>query len=245
MANRPGKVTSILADMIRLIEEGEYGRAGLVPTRIDLAKHYRTTNATINDVFVFLHAMGYVRQKGRNVVVNPTRIVLPALVPSFDKHLLGLGLTPYMDNVGDPEVTTLDPERANAFELPEGTKIIRRLRVQGEDREGQHIPFRLTETSYLFDLAEPYLPMMTSDPLFVVIDQIRKDTGKSIATSRIKLLTRFPTEQEQQLLEIPLHTPVIELFRVSLSGDGTIIMFSRIVLISYRFTISIDANTKL
>jgi DNA-binding GntR family transcriptional regulator len=81
MANKPGKVSTILQDMIRLIKEGEWGRAGIIPSRRDLADRYDTTTSTINDVFTFLHAMGYVTPKGRNVVINPNRMIIPALVP--------------------------------------------------------------------------------------------------------------------------------------------------------------------
>ena len=246
MANKPGKVSTILQDMIRLIKEGEWGRAGIIPSRRDLADRYDTTTATINDVFTFLHAMGYVMPKGRNVVINPNRMTIPALVPSFDKYLQQHGLVPFMHNVGDPEVITLDKDLATAFGLPEGTKAIKRVRVQGERQGNQDIPYRLTETHYLYDLANKYLANTKNDPLFVVIDQIKQDTGKSITKSSIKLLTRFPSEQEQNLLQIPLHTPVVEIFRVSRSDDRTVIMFSHIVLVSYRFTLSVeDASTTI
>lgn len=246
MANKPGKVSAILQDMIRLIKEGEWGRAGIIPSRRDLADRYGTTTSTINDVFTFLHAMGYVMPKGRNVVINPNRMTIPALVPSFDKYLQQHGLVPFMRNVADPGVVTLDKDLATAFSLPEGTKAVRRVRVQGERQGNQDIPYRLTETYYLYDLANKYLANMKSDPLFVVIDQIKQDTGKSIAKSSIKLLTRFPSEQEQNLLQIPLHTPIAEIFRISRSDDGTVMMFSHIVLISYRFTLSIeDATTTI
>jgi len=49
------------------------------------------------------------------------------------------------------------------------------------------------------------------------------------------LMTRFPSEQEQNLL----HTPLVEIFRVSRSDDRLAMMFSHSVLISYRFTLSI------
>jgi DNA-binding GntR family transcriptional regulator len=240
MANKPGKVNTILQDMIRLINEGEWGRAGIVPTRRELARRYNTATSTINDVFTFLHAMGYVRPTGRNVMINPNRMIIPALVPSFDKYLQSHGLTPLMQNVSDPEVVTLDKDLASAFFLPEGTKAVKRVRIQGEKQGSQNIPYRLTETYYLESLAGKYVADMKRDPFFIVIDQIKQDTGLTIAKSSMKLLTRFPSEQEQNLLKIPLHTPVIEIFRVNRADDGTIIMFSRIVLISYRFTVSID-----
>ena len=246
MSHQPGKVSAILQDMIRLIEQGEWGRAGIVPPRTDLAKRYHVATSTINDVFTFLHAMGYVLPRGRNVVINPNRLTIPALVPSFDSYLQQQGLVPFMQNIGDPDTVTLDKSVAAAFDLPEGTKAIKRVRVQGEVQAGQHIPYRLSETYYPYDLADRYVPNMKSNPLFVVIDQIKRDTGKAIAKSSLKLLTRFPSEQEQNVLQIPLHTPVMELFRVSRSDDGTLLMFSHIILISYRFVVSVDtADTKL
>jgi DNA-binding GntR family transcriptional regulator len=245
---KPGKINAILQDVVHLIESGEWGRSNIipVPTRVDLARQYKVATSTINDVFNLLHAMGYVMPSGRNLMINPNRMTIPALVPSFDKYLQQHGLTPFMQNIEDPTVVMLDKDLAAAFDLPEGTKAIKRSRIQGETRNKQDIPYRITETYYLFDLADKYLANMTSDPLFITIDHIKQDTGKSITRSSFKILTRFPSEQEQNLLQVPLHTPVNEIFRVSRSDDGTIIMFSRIILISYRFTVSIDiAETKL
>src|SRR5215469_12763754 len=172
MANKPGKVNSILQKMIGLIEEGEWGRAGFVPTRRDLAERFGTTTSTINDVFTFLHAMGYVMSKGRNVMINPNRMTIPALVPSFDQYLQQQGLIPFMQNVGDPEIISLDIKMAEAFGLPVGTRAVRRIRVQGE-RLGNHlIPYRVAETYYPEALAAHHLARMKQDPLFIVIDQI-------------------------------------------------------------------------
>jgi DNA-binding GntR family transcriptional regulator len=246
MPKKPKKVNTILQDMIQRIKAGEWKANEAVPTRNELVTAYDVTSTTINSVFNLLHAMGYIMLRGRNIVINPNRMTIPALVPSFDKYLIQHGLIPFMENIGDPQVVTLDKDAAESFDLPEGTKAIKRGRVQGETQAGQNIPYRLTETYYLYDLASQYLPQMTSNPLFVAIDSIRQDTGKAIAKSSIKMLTRFPSEQEQHLLNIPLHTPVTEMYRVSRADDGTVIMFSRIVLISYRFTVSIDAaDTRL
>jgi len=245
MGNKPGKVTSILEEMICLIESGEWGRAGFVPTRRDLAKRFATTTSTINDVFALLHAMGYVISKGRNVMINPNRMTIPALVPSFDHYLQQQGLTPFMQNVGDPEIVSLDSKMAQAFDLPAGTRAVRRIRVQGEKLGNRLVPYRVAETYYPETLAAHYLARMRKDPLFVVIDQIADDSGKTITRSRLKVLTRFPGKQEQSLLQISLHTPVTELFRISYSADATIIVFSRIILISHRFALSLDTDTRL
>lgn len=246
MANQPGKVKHILQDIIRLIEAGEWGRAGIMPTREDLKKRYNTSTATINDVFVFLHALGYVRARGRNVIVNPSRIVLPALVPSFDSYLEQLHITPYMENVGRPEEVTLSLELSKAFQLPPNTQAIVRTRVQGEVNEGEKIPFRITHTYYLEALARPYLATIRSNPRFNVTQALKEATGLAIVKSRMHFEVRFPTDEEQKLLQITQLTPVIELFRVSSASDGTVVMFSRIVLISYKFTMSIeDWNTPL
>jgi hypothetical protein len=123
-------------------------------------------------------------------VINPSRLTIPVLTPSFDEYLRQRGLIAYMENIGDPEVATLDKDTAAVFDLAEGTKAVKRTRIQGEDQGGHHIPYRLTETYYLFDLANTYLAHMTSDPLFVVIDQIKQATGKSITKSNLKILSR-------------------------------------------------------
>jgi len=246
MANKPGKVQAILTDIKRIIEEGrEWGHSGIIPPRRELAQRYGVTTSTINDVFVLLHAQGYVMQRGRNVVVNPHRFTLPILTPSFDKYLKEQGITPWMEYIDEPAEVKLPEEIAQMFELPAGFKAIRRARIQGEKLEKRAIPYRLTETFYPAELGEKYLTQMRKDPLFVVIDAIKSDTGASIVRSKALLRTRFPSQVEQEQLQITMQTPVNEVFRKSYSDNETLIMFSRIVAPGYRFVLQFDAQTVL
>src|SRR5262249_11118736 len=150
------------------------------------------------------------------------------------KYMEEEGLTPWMENVGDgPEIVTLSESLAQAFDLPVGTKAVKRLRLQGEQqvlapaftpKNGKRsqeprrrtIPYRLAETYYLYEMVEKYIDAMKQNPLLVVINEIKKDTGKVIAKSRVKVGSRFATEQEQEQLQITMYTPVIELFRKSM-----------------------------
>lgn len=245
MANTPGKVSAILRDMIQLIEAGEWGKSGIIPSRTTLAKKYKVATSTINDVFTLLHAHGYVLPIGRNIMVNRHRIALPVLVSSFDRYLKDLNITPYMRNLSEPEIMELSGPLAEVFDLPIGMKVVRRLRIQGELQDQQYIPYRMTETFYPADLAGHYLEAIKQESAFVLIDAIKADTGKVISRSHIEAITRMPTEQEMQLLLITLQTDVNELFRKSFAEDGTLIMFSRIVSPSHRFKIVIDAATPL
>ena len=45
-------------------------------------------------------------------MINPNRMTIPALLPSIDKYLQQHGLVPFIRNVGNPEVITLDKDLA-------------------------------------------------------------------------------------------------------------------------------------
>jgi DNA-binding GntR family transcriptional regulator len=239
MPNQPGKVRRVLTDLIRLINEGEWGRSGILPSQIQLARKYEVATSTMNDVFALLRAQGYVVPEGRNVRVTTHRIALPTLVPSFDKYLEERGLAPFMQNIGDIEVVELSKELAEAFELPQRYQAIKSLRLQGEKEDRTTIPYRLTETYYPYDLAHLYIEEIRKNPDLNVKDEI----GKPITHSHVSVLTRIPNEQEQELLDITIGTFVNEVFRKSFTEDNTLIMFSRIISPNYRFKLTFQENT--
>ena len=247
MANQPGIHNSILAEMIKIIEkQEEWGNSGPIPSRPELMRRFHTSAKTMENVFMLLHAQGYILRRGRNVVVNPHRFAFPLLVPAFDRYLEERGIAPFMENMGDgPERVTLTPELAHSFGLADGTPAVKRARLQGEIFNNRKIPYRLAETYYLYELVKDYLPEMRRNPRFVGIDEIKKKTGKSIQISTVTSYSRFPATEEQDVLQITMNTPITEIFRVCLSEDSTIIMFSHIIAPAYRVQLQFTTSTPL
>jgi DNA-binding GntR family transcriptional regulator len=257
MVNNPETVNAVVTALRADIERGIYGSEGIIPPRTQLARKFGVSSETVNRAILHLQAMGLVVPYGRNVVANPTRLRIPGLTPSFDGFLQKQGLEPYFENVGIPEVVTLDEETARAFKLEPGTKAVRRLRLQGEKRGGASLGrkkagesliiwYRLAETFYLYDLlqeivGDEWIERVKIDARFNVTAAIEEKTGQSIKIGHSELIPRFPTEQEQQLLNITFQTPVIEHYRLCYNQDSNLLlMFNRIVLVGHKFNFEFD-----
>lgn len=259
------KVVDVIQHLKREIESGVYQTKGIitsiVPPHRQLAKQFDTTLDTITRAIANLQAQGLVLTSGRNIIVNPVKLSIPGVTPSFDSFLVENDLTPYFENVGEPEIIEMDKEQARAFNLEPGTRVVRRLRLQGEIRhdkpqakekttkngngKGLIIWYRLAETMYDLKLIEQvggqaWIEEIKTNPRFNIIKEIEKKTGQKVTHASSELVPRFPNLQEQELLNISYQTPVIEHWRKCYSDDGTLIMFNRIVLVSYAFRFSFD-----
>lgn len=226
MANTPEKVNRVLDELRQRIQSGEYGRSGRLPSRLQLAKEFNTTAETINKAMAILRAEGLVVAQGRAVAVSPAPVRVPGMMESFARHLRTLGLDPLVEYLGEPERVTLTAEEARIFGLPEGTEAVRRMRRQGTKAQ----PYRLLESFYPWDLVgDELLQRMKAEPEFVVTEEIEKRTDLFHTHVHERVITRYPTARERELLHVLSQAPVLEITRVGRADNGTVTMFSRIV----------------
>lgn len=236
----PDKINAVVESLKKSILAGDFGKRGTLPSRKQLEQQLKVSGDTLNRAMLRLQAQGYVTPSGRNVAANPVQLKVPGLTSSFDEFLEAQHLKPAFENIGTPEVIELEADLAHRFRLEPGTKAIRRLRRQGEDREGLKIWYRLAETYYLYDLASQWLATMQQNARFNVIRAINKETGKKITHGHSEIAIRFPTEQEVALLEATYDTPMGEHFRMCYSEQNELIMFNRIVSKGYAVEYVID-----
>lgn len=255
MPLKPDTVNAVISTLQKDIERGVYGSEGIIPPRTQLSKKFGVSPETINRAMLHLQAMGLVVPYGRGVVANPIRLRIPGLTASFDGFLKEQGLTPHFENIGTPEITELEPLMAQAFGLEPGTKVVRRLRLQGEKRGGESVGrksaepliiwYRLAETFYLYDLirsfiGEEWVERIKVDALYNVTKEVEK-TGMAIKFGHSELIPRFPNDHEQELLNITFQTPVIEHYRHCFAEDKkTLLMFNHILLVGYKFKFEFD-----
>ena len=226
MANNPEKVNKVLDELRQRIREGEYGRSGRLPSRLQLAKEFDTSAETINKAINVLRTEGLVVTKGRSVAVSPPPIRVPGMMESFAKHLRTMGLDPLVEYIGEPERVTLSAEDARLFGLPEGVEAVRRMRRQGTKTQ----PYRLIESFYPWDLVgDELLQRMKAETELVVTEVIEARTGLFHTHVHERVITRYPTPRERDLLRVLNQAPVLEITRVGQSDNGTVTMFSRIV----------------
>lgn len=234
------KVDALTNELRERVQRGDFGTAGRLPSLRMLADEFGTTNETMNKVVQSLQAEGVLLSLGRaGVFVHPQLTRVPGLTKRFDKHLEGMGLTAVEKNIGIPAFVPAPIEIAKVFEIPEGTLILRRKRRQGTPA----IHYRLAENYYAPDLVdEDVLERIREDERYDVLEHIKEKHHKVIKRVHDDVFARLPTSEEQDLLNIVRHAPVIEIQRISYSAqeDGSVIMYSRIIFVASYFFLSYD-----
>lgn len=120
----------------------------------------------------------------------------------------------------------LSGEDARAFGVLEDMEVVRRMRRQGTKSQ----PYRLLESFYPWELVgEELLQRMKAEPEFVVTEEIEARTGLYHTQIHERVITRYPSASERELLHLLNQAPVLEITRVGRSDNRTITMFSRIV----------------
>jgi len=234
------KVDALIDELRERVKRGDFGTFGRLPSLRMLADEFGTTNETMNKVVQSLQAEGVLLSQGRaGVFVHPPLTRIPGLTKRFDQHLESMGLTAVEKNIGIPAFVPAPIEVAKVFDVPEGTSILRRLRRQGTPT----IHYRLAENYYAPDLVDDdVLEHIRSDERYDVLEHIKANHHKVIKRVHEDVFARLPTSEEQELLNIVRHTPVLEILRTSYSAqeDGSVIMYSRIIFVASYFFLSYD-----
>lgn len=234
------KVKTLIDELRERVRRGDFGTVGRLPSLRMLADEFGTTNETMNKVIQSLQAEGVLLSQGRaGVFVHPQLTRVPGLTKRFDQHLESLGLTAVEKNIGIPAFVPAPLEVAKVFEIPEGTPILRRKRRQGTST----IHYRIAENYYAPDLVdEEALERIRENERYDVLEYIKEKHHNIIKRVHDDVYARLPTSEEQDLLNIVRHTPVIEIQRISYSAqeDGSVIMYSRIISVASYFFLSYD-----
>lgn len=238
------RVDTITDEFRQRINGGEFGTAGRLPSLRLLANQFDTTHETMNKVVQRLQAEGLLLSLGRaGIFVNTKRKRIPGLTPRFDEVLRQQGMKPIEIDIETPAIVSAPPVVAQAFQIPEGTNVVRRYRSQGEDKGITEVFYRLAENFYPLEFVSgEILQQMQQDVHFDVLAAIRKIHSKEIKQVHDDVIVRFPDAREQELLNIVRNTPVIDVRRTNYAeeDDGEVIMFNHIVFVASYFVLSYD-----
>lgn len=226
------------------IKSGEFGSSGRLPSVARLAKENQTTRTTVYDAINLLLREGIVIKRDNSFYTHQETLeVETKRVPPFEQVLGERGSKAFVKNVIVPEIITMPNTVAETFEQPPDLRVVHRYRVQGKDST----PYRLSEYWFPAELASRYLKDLTENPGFDVIEFIKNDLG-GIQTQEVKDIVgaRLPSEEEADLLEITLETPVLEIHRTNKTLDGRVIMHHRILwtgsLITMKYTYPLESR---
>jgi len=230
------KVNDITDALRKRILGGEFGTGGRLPSLRMFAEQYGTTQQTINTAVQRLQSEGLLSSLGRQgVFVQRQRERIPGIVPRFDLYLKEHNMEPMETNITLPELVPAPADVAKALSIAEGVPVIHRLRCQGTTVT--HM--RLAENFYPVALVDDHiLKQMQEDESFDVLIAIKDKYGKVVSHAAEKVIARFPTEEEHELLKINRNTPVLDVRRTNTDEDGTVIMYNRITFVASYFELA-------
>lgn len=239
--SNPEKISKIVEELRQRIQNGEYGRSGRLPSRIQLAEELSTSAETINKAINILKTEGLIVAKGRSIAVNTPPIRVNGMMESFARHMRKLGYDPLIEYLGGPERLTLSREDAQTFGLTEGIEVVRCARRQGTSTQ----PYRLLESFYPWDLiGDDFLQQMKDNTEFVVTEAIKEKFGLFHDRIHERVITRYPTTHERELLHLLTQSPVLEITRIGRADSGVVTMFSRIVWNGALCELTYDYSTR-
>ncbi len=237
------KIDGIHVALRQRILDGEYGKAGRLPSLRLLANQFKTSHETINKVIQRLQAEGLLMSLGRaGVFVNFPRKHIPGITPRFDRYLEEQGLTPVETDIEEPAIVLASEEVAGVFDIEPGTPVVQRYRLQGTPTEH----YRLARNFYPQELAGgEILEKMQQNVHFDVLAAIQDVHHKSIREVHEDVFARLATLQEQDLLQVVRNTPVFEILRTSYAADEdkAVIMYSRIIAVASYFVLTYEYTT--
>jgi DNA-binding GntR family transcriptional regulator len=198
---------------------------GAIPTTSELAKTWGISRNTVYQILQIVQGQGYIREKGKRLVVFYPVLALAGIVENFERYLKDLGHEVEIINAIEPHLTLFSKREAEMFQEQEGLPTVHRMRIQGI--VGTRL--RIAENWYPATLAADYVERMRSDERMNVIGTIKQDHGKWITHTENELITRLPLPHEAKMLEINRNVPIFEVRRICTSKDGTPIMWNNIL----------------
>lgn len=245
MSPEESKKEAIAHGLQGRIERGEFGSGGRLPSIARIAKENQTTRQTVYEAINILERKGLVIKRDTSFYAHQDTLeVKTERVPPFEQVLNEHGAKrAFVKNIIVPEVVSMPADVAEIFEQPPDLRVVHRYRVQGQD----NTPWRLSEYWFPADLATKYLQNLTENPGFDVIEFIKTDLG-GVQKQEVKdiVRSRFPSEEEADLLEITLETPVLEVHRTNRTLEGQVIMHHRILwvgnLITMKYAYQIEGH---
>lgn len=234
-----GKIESLVSALREQIKRGDFGTKGRLPSITQIAKEHQIARTTVYNALQILRNEGLLIVKNTAFFVNNPVLHIVG-TPNFDDYLRRQGLTPKATTVGTPEVITLPNEISAMFQAEEGIQVVHRLRVQGTT----DIPLRIEENWYPADLALQFLEAMKSDSDINIAREIR--LTHNIAITRIKedVISRYPTQEEANLLSITRTSPILEARRNFLAHqEGRTVIYNRTTMIAAFFQMHYEYDT--
>ena len=236
-----GKADYIVEELKAQILEGKLPERTKLPSERELSEQYNVSRMTARRALQMLEGEGLVtRHPVRGTFVGgirePDRAVELRTGGSFLKAMKQEGYKPVVKFLEQPSLVAADPEIAEHLQLPTGSLVYKRYRLQSADK----LPYRLIESYYPADLFGE-LVMNNIDlgetPLF---DWLQERHGLMDVHAKEDLIARLATPDERSLLQISPNAPVVAFERTVWANNGRVIEWAYITAVAALYTFSYE-----
>jgi GntR family transcriptional regulator len=224
------------------IQSGAYPVGSRVPSERELARQYKVSRLTARQALLALVAEGLVYSRvGKGTYVSSPKIdsQLQALT-SFSEEMYQRGMVP-SSRVIRAGIELADGLVASRLQTLTSTQIVGLSRLRLVDGE----PLAL-ETAYLVERMCPNLldgHDFSHESLYHVL---RHDYGLTLVRADEVIEARLPSAHERLLLELPEHTPVLGMSRLTFTDKGQPIEYVRAAYRGdkYQLRVSLHGTNK-
>lgn len=237
------KTDELIRQLRERILSGEFGRGGRLPSFRALAVKYNTTQETMNKVMQALQAEGWLLSMGpKGLFVTMPRMRFPGLTKNFYHYLKDQGFDAFEEHIEPASIREAPIEVSSSMLLPEKTMLVRRFRRYGVGG----IIYRISETFFPKSfISDEMFKKINEDIHYDLVSDIKQKFGKLITDVHEELLSRFPTEFEQENLKIVRTNPVLDIKRTSFADNKkTAIIFAHSILNANHFVLTYDYPAK-
>jgi GntR family transcriptional regulator len=219
----------------RAIAAGELTSNSRVPSERELSAQLGVSRMTIRQALLELISEGalYTRP-GKGTFVSDQKIEQPLQrLTSFTQDMLARGRRPASRLLAQ-EIVPAPLDLAHVLDVVPGSELLRiaRLRLADDQPmalEVTHLPHALCPGLLRFDLS--------SESLY---DLLRRKYGVALVSAKQTIEASPASEEEQELLELPAHVPVLRIHRRTSAADGRIVEYVRAVYRGDRYQLQVD-----
>ncbi|MCC5941224.1 MAG: GntR family transcriptional regulator [Balneolaceae bacterium] len=223
------KYYKIYEKLLKQIRQGKYSENNLFPSDTELVKKFRVSRGTVREAIKLLFQQGYlVREQGKGTFVTYKKIQQdPDRLIGFTQLMRQHNIRPTA-RIIEKKIIAAPAHIGHIMNLQSDEKVVRLVRL----RFGDEQPLIIERSFYSYDLFEPVYNMdLDNNSIYELLYEFT-DTRLGDANQRIEAISAG--QQEQELLEIELGTPLLLIKRLINTENGDVFQYSEDVYRSDR-----------
>ena len=236
------KYYKIYEKLLKQIRQGKYSDNNLFPSDTELVKKFRVSRGTVREAIKLLLQQGYlVREQGKGTFVTYKKIQQdPDKLIGFTQLMRQHNIKPSA-RIIEKEIIPAPAQVGHIMKLGSNSKIVRIVRL----RFGDNQPLIIERSFFAYTLFKPIYSMDLENNSIYELLYEHTDTPLGDANQRIEAISAG--QQEQELLEVELGTPLLLIRRLIHTNSGEVFQYSEDVYRSdrinfYTKTVPYDLN---